>query len=472
MKRLFQLLLSFFAIIASSYFNAINAQSALRVITADADVVAFVDAEKICSLADISTADFVKMLDGNDSPIFEILSSLVADDTDYLHRNKPWCFGVTPHDESVMLILEVKDGKGLKRYFQQQVRSNDSISFYQESHYFGCCDSQTALISDGRVMIVVASDTPTDGLDFMEYMELFSLGDNCFASCEVAKSLLNSRGELRVAINGQHFKSEDDTNTIPDGLFAIVSVETSKNKTNINLSAIATTTESQEYLTSMNAKLMPIKGTLLKYIPSTAAAVIVGSANNASNSEIAMPPLNGILGDANIINGFRFLEVFARVEGDIVLYLDKGQNETSNYLPITLICETKDSSIIDTITQISEAQWRDKGNGYVGKMGDMPLYVSYHKGVFAISNSRDVTKLREEPSSKKINIASNSSLYADIDVKTLGQMLSKGSMMASIVGSQLQMEKIKINTAGNNQGNVEITFNGNTNLYQVFSISK
>lgn len=472
MKRLFQLLLSFFALIASSYFNATNAQSALRVITADADVVAFVDAEKICSLAGISTADFVKMLDGNDSTIVEILSSLVAGDADYLHRNKPWCFGVTPHAESVMLILEVKDGKGLKRYFQQQVRSNDSISFYQESHYFGCYDSQTALISDGRVMIVVASDTPTDGLDFMEYMEAFSLGDNCFASCDVAKTLLNSRGELRVAIKGQHLKGEDDTNAIPDGLYAIVGVETIKNKTNINLSATAMTPESQEYLASMNTKLMPIKGALLKYIPSTAVAVIVG-AKNASKSEIAMPPLDGVLGDANIINDVEFDEVLARVEGDIVLYLDKEQNDNSNYLPITLICESKDSSIIDDIvTLTSEAQWQAKGDGYVGKMGAMPLYVSYHKGVFAISNSRDVTKLREEPSSKKINIAPNSSLYADIDVKTLGQMLSKGSMMASIVGSQLQMEKIKINTAGNNQGNVEITFNGNMNLYQVFSISK
>jgi hypothetical protein len=473
MKRLFQLLLSFFALIASSYFNATNAQSALRVITADADVVAFVDAEKICSLADISTADFVKMLDGNDYSIFEILSSLVAGDADYLYRNKPWCFGVTPHTEGAMLILEVKDGKGLKRYFQQQVRSNDSISFYQESHYFGCYDSHTALISDGRVMIVVASEASTDGLDFMEYMELFSLGDNCFASCEVAKSLLNSRGELRVAINGQHIKGEDDTNAIPDGLFAIVGVETIKNKTNIDLSAIATTTESQEYLSTFNAQQMPIKGSLLKYIPTTAAAVIVGSANNASKSEIAMPPLDGILGDANIINGFRFLEVFARVEGDIVLYLDKGQNATSNYLPITLLCECKDSSLIgDIVTQTSQAQWQAKGDGYVGKMESMPLYVSYHKGVFAISNSRDVTKLREESSPKKINIASNSRLYADIDVRTLSQMLSKGSMMASIVGSQLQMEKIKINTAGNNQGNVEITFNGNTNLYQVFPISK
>lgn len=472
MKRLFQLLLSFFALVASSYFNATNAQSALRVITADADVVAFVDAEKICSLAGISTADFVKMLDGNDSPIFEILSSLVAGDADYLHRNKPWCFGVTPHAESVMLILEVKDGKGLKRYFQQQVRSNDSISFYQESHYFGCYDSQTALISDGRVMIVVASDTPTDGLDFMEYMEAFSLGDNCFASCDVAKTLLNSRGELRVAIKGQHLKGEDDTNAIPDGLYAIVGVETVKNKTNINLSATATTPESQEYLASMNTELMPIKGALLKYIPSTAAAVIVG-AKNASKFEIAMPPLNGVLGDANIINDVEFDEVLARVEGDIVLYLDKEQNDTSNYLPITLICESKDSSIIgDIVTLTSEAQWQAKGDGYVGKMGAMPLYVSYHNGVFAISNSRDVTKLREESSPKKINIAPNSSLYADIDVKTLGQMLSKGSMMASIVGSQLQMEKIKINTAGNNQGNVEITFNGNTNLYQVFPISK
>ncbi len=472
MKKLFQLLLSFFALVASSYFNATNAQSALRVITADADVVAFVDAEKICSLAGISTADFVKMLDGNDSTIFEILSSLVAGDTDYLHRNKPWCFGVTPHAESVMLILEVKDGKGLKRYFQQQVRSNDSISFYQESHCFGCYDSQTALISDGRVMIVVASDTPTDGLDFMEYMEAFALGDNCFASCDVAKTLLNSRGELRVAIKGQHLKSEDDTNAIPDGLYAIVGVETIKNKTNINLSATATTPESQEYLTSMNTKLMSIKGTLLKYVPSTVAAVIVG-AKNASKPEIAMPSLDGVLGDTNIINDVEFVEVFARVEGDIVLYLDKGQNDTSNYLPITLICESKDSSIIDDIvTLTSEAQWQAKGNGYVGKMGTMPLYVSYHKGVFAISNSSDVTKLREESSPKKINIAPNSSLYADIDVKTLGQMLSKGSMMASIVGSQLQMEKIKVNTAGNNQGNVEITFNGNTNLYQVFPISK
>ena len=472
MKRLFQLLLSFFALVASSYFNAINAQSALRVITADADVVAFVDAEKICSLAGISTADFVKMLDGNDSSIFEILSSLVAGDADYLHRNKPWCFGVTPHAESVMLIFEVKDGKGLERYFQQQVRSNDSISFYQKSHYFGCYDSQTALISDGRVMIVVASDTPTDGLDFMEYMELFSLGDNCFASCDVAKTLLNSCGELRVAINGQHLSSEDDTNAIPDGLYAIVGVETIKNKTNINLSAIATTPESQEYLTSMNTELMPIKGSLLEYIPSTAAAVIVG-AKNTSKSEIAMPPLDGILGDANIINGFRFGEVLARVEGDIVLYLDKEQNDNSNYLPITLICESKDSSLIgDIVALTSEAQWQAKGDGYVGKMGDMPLYVYYKNGVFAISNSRDVTKLREEPSSKKINIASNSSLYADIDVKTLSQILSKGSMMASIVGSQLQMEKIKINTAGNNQGNVEITFNGNMNLYQVFHISK
>lgn len=472
MKKLFQLLLSFFALVASSYFNATNAQSALRVITADADVVAFVDAEKICSLAGISTADFVKMLDGNDSTIVEILSSLVAGDADYLHRNKPWCFGVTPHAESVMLILEVKDGKGLKRYFQQQVRSNDSISFYQESHYFGCYDSQTALISDGRVMIVVASDTPTDGLDFMEYMEAFALGDNCFASCDVAKTLLNSRGELRVAIKGQHLKGEDDTNAIPDGLYAIVGVETIKNKTNINLSATATTPESQEYLASMSTELMPIKGALLKYVPSTAAAVIVG-AKNTSKPEIAMPPLDVVLGDANIINDVEFDEVLARVEGDIVLYLDKEQNDNSNYLPITLICESEDSSIIDDIvTLTSEAQWQAKGNGYVGKMGTMPLYVYYKNGVFAISNSRDVTKLREEPSSKKINIASNSSLYADIDVKTLGQMLSKGSMMASIVGSQLQMEKIKINTAGNNQGNVEITFNGNMNLYQVFSISK
>lgn len=472
MKRLFQLLLSFFALIASSYFNATNAQSALRVITADADVVAFVDAEKICSLAGISTADFVKMLDGNDSPIFEILSSLVAGDADYLHRNKPWCFGVTPHAESVMLILEVKDGKGLKRYFQQQVRSNDPISFYQESHYFGCYDSQTALISDGRVMIVVASDTPTDGLDFMEYMELFSLGDNCFASCDVAKTLLNSRGELRVAIKGQHLKGEDDTNAIPDGLYAIVGVETIKNKTNINLSATATTPESQEYLASMNAELMPIKGSLLKYVPSTAAAVIVG-AKNASKPEIAMPSLDGVLGDTNIINDVEFDEVLARVEGDIVLYLDKEQNDTSNYFPITLICESKDSSLIgDIVALTSEAQWQAKGDGYVGKMGAMPLYVYYKNGVFAISNSRDVTKLREESSPKKINIVSNSSLYTDIDVKTLSQILSKGSMMASIVGSQLQMEKIKINTAGNNQGNVEITFNGNTNLYQVFPISK
>lgn len=472
MKKLFQLLLSFFALVASSYFNATNAQSALRVITADADVVAFVDAEKICSLAGISTADFVKMLDGNDSTIVEILSSLVAGDADYLHRNKHWCFGVTPHAESVMLILEVKDGKGLKRYFQQQVRSNDSIYFYQESHYFGCYDSQTALISDGRVMIVVASDTPTDGLDFMEYMEAFALGDNCFASCDVAKTLLNSRGELRVAIKGQHLKGEDDTNAIPDGLYAIVGVETIKNKTNINLLATATTPESQEYLASMNTELMPIKGALLKYVPSTAVAVIVG-AKNTSKPEIAMPPLDVVLGDANIINDVEFDEVLARVEGDIVLYLDKEQNDNSNYLPITLICESEDSSIIDDIvTLTSEAQWQAKGNGYVGKMGAMPLYTYYKNGVFAISNSRDVTKLREEPSSKKINIASNSSLYADIDVKTLGQMLSKGSMMASIVGSQLQMENIKINTASNNQGNVEITFNGNTNLYQVFPISK
>ena len=472
MKRLFQLLLSFFALIASSYFNATNAQSALRVITADADVIAFVDAEKICSLADISTADFVKMLDGNDSPIFEILSSLVAGDTDYLHRNKPWCFGVTPHAEGAMLILEVKDGKGLKRYFQQQVRSNDSISFYQESHYFGCYDSHSALISDGRVMIVVAEDTATEGLDLMEYLEVFGLGDNCFASCDVAETLLNSRGELRVAINGQHFKSKDDTNIIPDGLFAIIGIDTNKNITNINLSAIATTTESQEYLASMSAELMPIKGSLLEYIPSTAAAVIVG-AKNTYKSEIAMPPLDGVLGDTNIINDVEFDEVLARVEGDIVLYLDKEQNDTSNYLPITLICESKDSSIIgDIVTLTSEAQWQAKGDGYVGKMGAMPLYVSYHKGVFAISNSRDVTKLREESSPKKINIASNSRLYADIDVKTLSQILSKGSMMASIVGSQLQMEKIKINTEGNNQGNVEITFNGNTNLYQVFTISK
>ena len=473
MKRLFQLLLSFFALIASSSFNTTNAQSALRVITADADVVAFVDAEKICSLADISTADFVKMLDGNDSPIFEILSSLVAGDADYLYRNKPWCFGVTPHAEGAMLILEVKDGKGLKRYFQQQVKSNDSISFYQESHYFGCYDSHTALISDGRVMIVVASEASTDGLDFMEYMELFSLGDNCFASCEVAKSLLNSRGELRVAINGQHFKGEDDTNAIPDGLYAIVGVETIKNKTNINLSATATTPESQEYLASMSAELMPIKGSLLKYIPSTAAAVIVGSANNASKSEIAMPPLDGILGDANIINGFRFLEVFARVDGDIVLYLDKGQNETSNYLPITLLCECKDSSLIgDIVTQTSQAQWQAKGNGYVGKMESMPLYVSYDRGIFAISNSRDVTTLRAESSPKKIDISPNSSLYADIDNSTMSEMLSGWSMMASVVSSQLQIQRIKIYMSGENQNNVEITFDGNKNLYQVFTISK
>ena len=473
MKRLFQLLLSFFALVASSYFNAANAQSALQVIPSDASIVALVDAEKICSMADISTADLVKMLDSNNSPIFEMFSSLVAGDEDYIHRNKPWCLGATPHAEGAMLILEVKDGKGLKRYFQQQAKSNDSISFYKESHYFGCYDSHSALISDGRVMIVVAADTATEGLDLMEYLEVFGLGDNCFASCDVAETLLNSRGELRVAINGQHFKSKDDTNIIPDGLFAIIGIDTNKNKTNINLSAIATTPESQEYLSTFNAQQMPIKGSLLKYIPSTAAAVTVGSANNASKSEIAMPPLDGILGDANIINGFRFLEVFARVEGDIVLYLDKGQNETSNYLPITLLCECKDSSLIgDIVTQTSQAQWQAKGNGYVGKMESMPLYVSYDRGIFAISNSRDVTTLRAESSPKKIDISPKSSLYADIDNTTMSEMLSGWSMMASVVSSQLQIQRIKIYMSGENQNNVEITFDDNKNLYQVFTISK
>ena len=141
MKRLFQLLLSFFALIASSYFNATNAQSALQVIPSDASIVALVDAEKLCPMADISTADLVKMLDSNNSPIFEMFSSLVAGGEDYIHRNKPWCLGATPHAEGAMLILEVKDGKGLKRYFQQQAKSNDSISFYKESHYFGCYDA-------------------------------------------------------------------------------------------------------------------------------------------------------------------------------------------------------------------------------------------------------------------------------------------------------------------------------------------
>lgn len=472
MKRLFQLLLSFVALVASSYFNAANAQSALQVIPSDASIVALVDTEKICSLADISTTDLVKMLDSNNSPIFGILSSLVSGDADYLYRNKPWCLCATPHAEGAMLILEVKDGKGLKRYFQQQAKSNDSISFYKESHCFGCYDSHSALLSDGRVMIVVAADTSTEGLDFMEYLEVFGLGNDCFASCDVAETLLNSRGELRVALNGQHFKSKDGEDIAPDGIFAIIGIETNKNKTNINLSAIATTPESQEYLSSFNAKQIPIKGSLLKYIPSTAGAVVVGGANNASKSEIAMPPLDGILGDTNIINGFRFLEVFARVEGDIVLYFDKGQNETSNSLPITLICETKDSSIIDTITQISETQWQAKGNGYVGEIGFMPLYVSYNKGVFAISNSRDVTTLREESSPKKIDISPNASLYADIDNNTMSDMLSEWSMMASVVSSQFQIKRIKINMSGENQNNVEITFNDNKNLYQVFTISK
>ena len=102
----------------------------------------------------------------------------------------------------------------------------------------------------------------------------------------------------------------------------------------------------------------------------------------------------------------------------------------------------------------------------------MPLYVSYDRGIFAISNSRDVTTLRAESSPKKIDISPNSSLYADIDNSTMSEMLSGWSMMASVVSSQLQIQRIKIYMSGENQNNVEITFDGNKNLYQVFTISK
>ena len=102
----------------------------------------------------------------------------------------------------------------------------------------------------------------------------------------------------------------------------------------------------------------------------------------------------------------------------------------------------------------------------------MPLYVSYDNGIFAISNSRDVTALRAESSPKKIDISPNSSLYADIDNSTMSEMLSGWSMMASVVSSQLQIQRIKIYMSGENQNNVEITFDDNKNLYQVFTISK
>ena len=63
-------------------------------------------------------------------------------------------------------------------------------------------------------------------------------------------------------------------------------------------------------------------------------------------------------------------------------------------------------------------------------------------------------------------------LYSDIDNSIMSEMLSGWSMMASVVSSQLQIKRIKIYMSGENQNNVEITFDGNKNLYQVFTISK
>ena len=126
MKTISQLLLSLFAILLCLSCNTAHSQSLLQVVPVDADIVALADVEKITSLAEVSTADLIAALGGgSSSAIFEMLSSLVTNDTSLLHANRLWCIAATPHYEGVILAIEVNDAKGLKRYFKQQANSDN-----------------------------------------------------------------------------------------------------------------------------------------------------------------------------------------------------------------------------------------------------------------------------------------------------------------------------------------------------------
>ena len=484
MKTISQLLLSLFAILLCLSCNTAHSQSLLQVVPADADVVALADVEKITSLAEASTADLIAALGGgSSSAIFEMLSSLVTNDTSLLHADRLWCIAATSHYEGAILAIEVNDAKGLKRYFKQQANSDNGIKFHQQADIFVCYDSHSALLSDGRVMIVAATDTSAESINYEKYLKLFSLDkNNSFASSKVAASLSECNGEWRVAVNGKNISDKTDSLVLPDNMFGIIDIESIKGKSIITISAVATSDESQKLLEEIGNGLTHINGSLLKYIPSSAAAVVIsavdGSALTATNEEaITNQKVAELLSDVDLLEGFNILETFAKVKGDFALFVDNIKSEDASTLPIMFICQTDDDSLLDTIRQNCDAQWQKKGNGYIGKVADMPLYISYNKGIFAASNYQNVTTLKAAKTPKHIALDNQSSLYTEMDLEATGEIFNEifntmsSPTVFTVATNQFNIKNIKINSSATTPCRLELNFSDDTsNLYRLLEL--
>lgn len=400
-------------------------QSILKYIPRSAETVILADLDQIADLSDYSRVELVSMLCSQVSPIMtNIVSSMDEDCSKGVNWSRDIALFSTTDHGPLIAALELSDAAAVKRYLKSQTEREKSLLHYKRGDVSGCYNDDFYLLCDKNVLLLIAG---VEGKDVEYFASMFAPSGKGFLTMELGKELSMCEGELRAASSANIGEAlNEDMSMLPkEGVGIVMSVKTRDNVSDVEVEALALTNEAKEYLAQIGAMAQPLSGKLLKYIPESAIAyVMVGKSSNGDFS--LNKQLESMLDNQADDEMTQVIEsILGQIDGDVAVVV-QGE-EKSQFI---ILCQSKSDALLATIRRKTDCDWTQYGKGYVGKMGDMTLYMGYSNGVAAISTLSDVADLKYANKSKTVNVK-DVYAYLSLDVKSFNetnmlQSVSKG----------------------------------------------
>ena len=384
----------------------------LKSIPRSAETVILADLNRISDQSGYSRVELISMLCSQVSPLMANIVSTMAEDGEIgvdLSGDIA-LFNTTDH-EPLIGALKLSDADAVKRFLKSQAERESSLSHYQKGDVSGCYNDDFYLLCDKNVLLLIAGE---QGKDVKYFATMFATKGEGFYLTKLGQALSACGGELRAVSSADIGLSEEMAILTKEGLGIVMSVETLGDVSDVEIEVVALTQEAEEYLAQMGATVKPLTGQLLKYIPESAIALAIVSKSPGSDSSQLKSLESQLVAQADDETAQVLKSVLGQIDGDVALAV-QGEEKSQ----FTILCQSKGDALLTTIRNKIDCDWVQQGRGYVGKMGDMTLYMGSADGVAAISTHSAVTDLKYADKPKMVNIE-DLYAYLSLDVKGLG----------------------------------------------------
>ena len=427
----------------------------LKSIPRSAETVILADLSRIADQSGYSRVELVSMLCSQVSPLMANIVSTMAEDGEIgvdLSGDIA-LFNTTDH-EPLIGALKLSDADAVKRFLKSQAERGSTLSHYNKGNVSGCYNEDFYLLCDKNVLLLIAG---VQGKNVEYFAKMFATKGEGFYLTKLGQALSARKGELRVAssADAKLGLSEAMAISTKDGLGVVMSVKTLGEESVVEIEGVALTQEAEEYLAQMGAVVRPLTGKLLNYIPESTIALAMISKSPGSDSSQLKSLESQLVAQADDETAQVIESVLGQIDGDVAVTV-QGEEKTQ----FTILCQSKGDALLTTIRSKIDCDWVQQGKGYVGKMGDVTLYMGAVDGVAAISTQSTVTDLKYADKPKMMDVKG---LYAylSLDVKGIDETNVLQSMSQNVNSVQTVQRALLVQMISSTFEEVELRLMNN-----------